>query len=65
MLAASREKYSKKDYEKLSESIENLALVWKLTKSQWNEVEKNLAIGVVKLEMEFPLMSLLKIILED
>ena len=44
LLSASREKYSKSDYEKLCESIENLALVWKLTKSQWNEVEKNLAI---------------------
>ncbi len=43
LLAASREKYNKEEYDYLCSAIENLAFVWKLTKSQWNEVEKNLS----------------------
>lgn len=43
LMTAAREGYSKKDYDKLASSVENLAFVWKLTKSQWNEVEKLLS----------------------
>jgi len=55
LLAASREKYSKEDYDYLCSSIENLAFVWKLTKSQWNEVEKNLSDWCTQIRNGVPL----------
>ena len=54
LLTASRAQYSKDDYEKLCEAIENLSFVWKVTKSQWNEVEKNLSDWCYKIRNKVP-----------
>ena len=54
LLSATRAKYSQKDYEKLCSAIENLSFVWKVTKSQWNEVEKNLADWSYKIRNNVP-----------
>lgn len=54
LLSATRAEYSQSDYEKLCSAIENLAFVWKVTKSQWNEVEKNLADWSYKIRNNVP-----------
>tara|TARA_B100002019_G_scaffold293382_1_gene320606 strand:+ start:2381 stop:4285 length:1905 start_codon:yes stop_codon:yes gene_type:complete len=55
LMAAARRGVTKDEYDKLASAIENLAFVMKLTKSQWNDVEKQLAKWCDSIRNEVPI----------